>query len=507
MSVETLECASVFDDNNRCAYAENYCDPFYVFYFCTFDEHPAFYILIFLLFVYLIYLLGSTADLYFSPALASLSDTLKLSPTVAGVTLLAFGNGAPDVFSSILAAKKLKVSLSIGALFGGAIFVSTVVLGRVSLVGSCQMEIKKTLRDCCLLFITALLIMLYGFLGTITMFQACLFPLLYIFYVFIVFRMEKSQEKLLQNSFELPIMETNFIDWGEIIENYIEKQPQKKYVQVGNRNDFEWSMIKQKIFIEENQTEFADMGIIMKILFIILYPVNFLRELTIPFYTKENWSRMKASFFPISAGIFIIYTQDLFYVQIYNFPLWIFIVFTSIFLGIMIFCTSKRTVLPSYNGKLKALSFFISVLWICTICEIMIDLLALTGTLLGLPISFLGLSLLAWGNSAGDFWANPAIARLGMGQTAITACFAGPLFNTLIGFGVSMIVGCTQSKLTFHILNHKELLIAGAFLLVSSAITGVFLIRNTGKIVRNHGLFQICIYLVFSASLLAYTFL
>lgn len=197
----------------------------------------------------------------------------------------------------------------------------------------------------------------------------------------------------------------------------------------------------------------------------------------------------------------------MFKAQIYNITIWPYVLFTLVLLGLWIFCTSKKTVLPSYNGKLKALSFFISVLWICAICEIMVDLLALIGTLLGLPISFLGLSLLAWGNSAGDFWANPAIARLGMGQTAVTACFAGPLFNTLIGFGVSMIVGCTQSDLKFHILNHKELLIAGFFLLVSSANTAVFLIKNAGKVMRNHGLCQIVIYLGFSACLVAYTFL
>ena len=51
------------------------------------------------------YTLSSTADIYLSPALETLTTRFGLSDSLAGVTLLAFGNGAPDVFSSISAAK------------------------------------------------------------------------------------------------------------------------------------------------------------------------------------------------------------------------------------------------------------------------------------------------------------------------------------------------------------------------------------------------------------------
>lgn len=197
-------------------------------------------------------MLGSTADQYFSPALTSISETLKLAPSVAGVTLLAFGNGAPDVFSSILAATKLKVSLTVGALFGGAIFVSSVVLGRVVLeAGTCRMEVNKTLRDMVMLAVTAFLIMLYGLIGKITMFQACVFPMIYAFYVFSVFYMEKPQKKLIENYFELPILENNFVNWGEIIEDYVGNQPKplEKMPEI-RHSEVEWSLIKHKFYSE-----------------------------------------------------------------------------------------------------------------------------------------------------------------------------------------------------------------------------------------------------------------
>jgi sodium/potassium/calcium exchanger 6 len=37
----------------------------------------------------------------FCPSLAVLATTMKLSESVASVTILAFGNGAPDIFTSI----------------------------------------------------------------------------------------------------------------------------------------------------------------------------------------------------------------------------------------------------------------------------------------------------------------------------------------------------------------------------------------------------------------------
>ena len=49
------------------------------------------------------YNLGSTADMYLSPALETISDKLSCSESLAGVTLLALGNGAPDVFASLSA--------------------------------------------------------------------------------------------------------------------------------------------------------------------------------------------------------------------------------------------------------------------------------------------------------------------------------------------------------------------------------------------------------------------
>ena len=50
----------------------------------------------------------------------------------------------------------------------------------------------------------------------------------------------------------------------------------------------------------------------------------------------------------------------------------------------------------------------------------------------------LGVTLLAWGNSLMDYMNNTAMAGRSRGgnSMAMTACFAGPLFNMLVGLGL-----------------------------------------------------------------------
>ena len=53
----------------------------------------------------------------------------------------------------------------------------------------------------------------------------------------------------------------------------------------------------------------------------------------------------------------------------------------------------------------------------------------------GLPwVQVLGLTVLAWGNSIGDFSTNMAMAKKGLANMALTACYAGPVFNLLVRF-------------------------------------------------------------------------
>jgi len=115
----------------------------------------------------------------------------------------------------------------------------------------------------------------------------------------------------------------------------------------------------------------------------------------------------------------------------------LFVVFCS--LGVLIRFKTKRKYSPTDGilGIISAISFIMSVFWIWLFAGIMIDLLKCLGLLTGLPTTLLGLTVLAWGNSIGDLMANTSIARKGYVEMALTGCYASPLFNILLGLGIS----------------------------------------------------------------------
>ena len=59
------------------------------------------------------------------------------------------------------------------------------------------------------------------------------------------------------------------------------------------------------------------------------------------------------------------------------------------------------------------------------------------GFITQLPKALFGLTVLAWGNCLGDMTADVAMTKKGFGEMALTGTVAGPIFNILIGQGVS----------------------------------------------------------------------
>ena len=81
------------------------------------------------------YNLSTTADSYLAPTLEYIVVRFKINESLAGVTLLGFGNGAPDVFASISAnvggsdlhPDPNDTLLSICSLVGATCFLSTFI--------------------------------------------------------------------------------------------------------------------------------------------------------------------------------------------------------------------------------------------------------------------------------------------------------------------------------------------------------------------------------------------
>ncbi|KAI7838328.1 hypothetical protein COHA_007897 [Chlorella ohadii] len=82
--------------------------------------------------------------------------------------------------------------------------------------------------------------------------------------------------------------------------------------------------------------------------------------------------------------------------------------------------------------------FGVAAMWIALFATEIVGLLQFFGMLSHLDPAILGVTVLAWGNSLMDYINNTAMAARSRGgnSMAMTACFAGPLFNMLVGLGL-----------------------------------------------------------------------
>ena len=80
-----------------------------------------------------------------------------------------------------------------------------------------------------------------------------------------------------------------------------------------------------------------------------------------------------------------------------------------------------------------------SMIWIYMLANIIVDILTLFDIITGVSVALLGLTILSWGNSVGDAFASISISKKGFGEMAITGCIAGPVFNIMLGLGITTI--------------------------------------------------------------------
>lgn len=127
-----------------------------------------------------------TASDFFCPNLATLAAYLGLSETTAGVTLLAFGNGSPDVFSTFVSVRQGTFGLAVGELIGAASFITSIVVGSIAIIKPFHVPKAAFLRDVTFFTLAVLLLMRVLSDGHLTLRESSSMILLYVLYVAVV---------------------------------------------------------------------------------------------------------------------------------------------------------------------------------------------------------------------------------------------------------------------------------------------------------------------------------
>uniref|UniRef100_A0A7N1A7M7 Sodium/calcium exchanger membrane region domain-containing protein n=1 Tax=Kalanchoe fedtschenkoi TaxID=63787 RepID=A0A7N1A7M7_KALFE len=445
------------DSQSKCLFvnSKHGCDPrgyinYLNIFYCICGQHPFLgYTVLLLWLLLLFYLSGNTVSNYFCPSLEGLSQVLNLSPTIAGVTLLSLGNGASDVFASLVSftsSGDARVGLS--GVLGGAFFVSSAVVGIISvIVGSRQIVLDKHsfIRDVLFLLFSLCALLVIVLVGKINLWGAICFVSIYVIYVSAVstvhyLRLKKPRMvHLLPTSTGCIPCHVHLGDTG-IPLLYSVNEDDNKEIEKHSLED------QKRVPKFSGMSSPTSIRYIKVLQYAVELPIYLPRRLTIPLISEERWSK--------PCAVTSVTLAPLLLATIYNFQRRIFgsksaenIYMTAglagLVFGSIAFATTKaseppkRCLFPWLAG-----GFVMSITWTYITAEELVSLLLSLGTILGTSPSVLGVTVLAWGNSVADLIANVTMAKEGGSdgvQIAISGCYAGPMFSTLVGLGVSIV--------------------------------------------------------------------
>ncbi|KAK4813320.1 hypothetical protein QYF61_026483 [Mycteria americana] len=447
--------------------------------------------------LYLFIILGVTAEKFFCPNLSAISTNLKLSHNVAvslwvagdlgrgggmrgrtgvggmmghfctpsalcqgeptwsvfsltsplhGVTFLAFGNGAPDVFSAVVAFSDPRTAgLAIGAVFGAGVFVTTVVAGGIALVKPFTAASRPFLRDVIFYMVAVFLTFVVLYLGRITLGEALGYLGLYVFYVFTVVlctwihRRQRREglappgpwePEMPTDAEEQESSGTNSGDYGEEYRPLLPSRETSLRILITALSPLDYRKWRRKPWY-------------WRVFKVFKVPVELVLLLTVPVVDPDkddlNWKRPLNCLHVLTSPLLCVLTLKSGAYGLYQiqgiFPVWGLVTLVGSALAIITFVTTSNEEPPKYHCVFAFLGFLASAMWINAAATELVNILRTLGIIFQLSNTVLGLTLLAWGNSIGDTFSDLTMARQGYPRMAFSACFGGIIFSILWGGG------------------------------------------------------------------------
>lgn len=493
----------------------------------NFERNGRSVVTVFIITLVLFFIMYAVSSDYLTPSLAHLSAACNMSPDLAGLTFLAFGNGAPDLFTALSGADEAP-EMILSSSIGAGLFIFTVVFGLVicfakdvssntSLLGTTpRVKIGRgTFWRNLLMYMFCLVVLATFVLGKVIHFwQALGLILCYCLYLtasIATFYLRKSKKSSKQQDAEDEDATTR----ESMLLLEIERI----------RFKFKQRSLADKIaFVCDKESGWSEMDLIGRSLWLLTSPLRLVLCLTIPPLPDPSLLEAPEKFVAHTVAVRVLIP----FTTLCSVPLMAYItgiwerITESLGLAMTVACMSVLAVslssifilcmnsivlasncmearlvekVPLY--AVAVYSFACCIGWIYVASNELVAALLCLGDLIGVSPTIMGSLMLAWGNSIGDLIADIALARNGIPQTAITAIFSGPIQNVLLTLGCSFLWASHAKPVELNDLSKDVMLtlltLIGVLFVSMIMIPGYFVYR----IPRWYGLFLIGVYLLY----------
>ena len=484
---------------------------FYSLYFC-YLPYP--WVMTLLLAVTILVIFTSTCGIieeFIAPAIVYIVKTLKMSDALAGVTLLAFANGLGDIITAVVASGTDEaVSYNTGSLFGSGLFVMTVV------VYFCVRNLEKSIklpkgiiyRDIGIYIVSTVFMIYCAYKGEITIVDSLVLIALYCVIVITVL----IEDKRGGGDSNVPYLDCSqsVIDEEEAQRLHAGLDAQQvELMEVIRRSSFrrilfsmaDTLMHKRQIRVENGWDHEKIVAVLLEW---IDFPSKWIRRLTIPPCNEEEYDSRYLFIWPF-LGIPFVLVMTLGHPQLS----WLLCVpVAALISGIFYrFSPEDRTKTPSFFFLITMIGSVLGILWTKLICEVMIDSLNFIGVMASISSTYLGLTIIAIGNSLPDALTTIALANNGQAILGLTGAYAGQIFGLLMGFGLSMLKKnyTTGQPVKFDLLNPHSLhrnflcLVVLFTALITMLVTFGWNVMKNFKLTKTFGKIVLGIYIAFAS--------
>eukprot|EP00040_Diaphanoeca_grandis_P024277 m.133217 g.133217 ORF g.133217 m.133217 type:complete len:594 (+) comp29662_c0_seq2:330-2111(+) len=537
----------------RCEYASKVVDcmstsriPYMELEYCSFEGIPVlatFVCMIWLMFLFVN--LALVVDARVVPNVTTIAKLMRMSDGLAGLTLLAFGNGVVDIFSAGAAvmASEDGGTLGVSVLLGCGLYVTLVVSGTISYLFEPDVQPRVLGRDAGFYLIGLCWMAYVLYDHTIELWEVIMFPSVYVIYVIFAIIMErfdksgqsvigfllcrpwKEEKKQHLKGEMVPLISdttagaTPFIFTTAYDDDVCHEgvhpgiiQSLQRYTRLkeaalrhprssGSLYD---TYTRLDIFDTHEGAPWAEKSRLTKIVVMFQVPMRVLVAISTPvvFHEDSNiaWDRRLHVIiaFCSPAVLVAVAMEDAFYWEFSAkepLPTMVIALCVGLALALIVQTTSVASKAPKYNNVFAVLGFTVSLFFIYAISEEVVSVIRSFGIMWQIPTSLVAMVILGAGNGTCDLVSNYLIASQGRPQIAIGAIYGAPCLNLYMGLTCMGVVAMIKYGLPFKIKSDAQIYIGLGFIMVALivALGSSF----AGKLKKKHAKFFLFTYAMF----------